>query len=72
MSSVVNSGIRADDREDFIWYIKAEIQRLADEIADLAMADDSTDRIEADRLIAIHRRTIGRLRVHLPSIPTGS
>jgi hypothetical protein len=68
-------GARPDDggREEFVGYIKAEIQSLADEIADLATArGNGSDGVEADRLIAVHRRTIRRLRVHLPSIPTGT
>ncbi len=60
-----------DDRDGFVRYIKAEIQGLADEIADLATTDGGIDRVEADRLIAIHRRTIRALRVHLPPIPIG-
>ena len=72
---MVNSGgggADDGDRDEFVRRIKAEIQALADEIADLATAEDGVDRAKADRLIAAHRRTIGRLRVHLPSIPTGS
>ena len=70
-----SGGGRPDDggREEFVGYIKAEIQSLADEIADLAATRGGALEVgEADRLIAIHRRTIGRLRVHLPSIPKGT
>jgi hypothetical protein len=73
---MVNSGgTGADDadHDEFVRHIKAEIQSLADEIADLATArSDGRDVGEVDRLIAVHRRTIRRLRVHLPSIPTGT
>ena len=60
-------------RDEFVRIVKAEIQALADEIADLGTARASGgDGVEVDRLIAVHRRTIRRLRVHLPSIPTGA
>lgn len=72
---VESDGVGVDDggRVEFVAYIKAEIQGLADEIADVASASgNGLDGGEAARLISTHRRTIRRLRVHLPSIPTGT
>jgi hypothetical protein len=68
---MVNSGGSGTDDDldvEFLRHIKAEIQGLADEIADLRSA--ANGKHCTDRLIAVHRRTIRRLRGHLPSIPS--
>lgn len=70
-----NGSTRPDDggREELADYIKAEIQALADEIADLAaVRDGALSCGEADQLIAMHRRIIRQPRMRLPSIPTGT
>jgi hypothetical protein len=45
-------------RDEFVRHVTAEIQSLVDEITDLA-ADKGVDRVEADRLIAVHRERSG-------------
>jgi hypothetical protein len=52
--------------------IRVDIQVLAERIAELNRLPDAHPcKATAPQLIAIHRRTIGALRVHLPPIPTG-